>query len=131
MRPLIIDSSIWIEWLRGRSSDLRELARERVAVMPAIVALELLAGARERRAYRIVHALIGALERRRRLVLPSKEDFFLSGEALAELGWSASAKSNDALIVACARRIGAEILTLDADLNPLAKALSVPLVSTG
>jgi predicted nucleic acid-binding protein len=130
MRALIVDTSVWIEWLRGNRRDLRELARDRAVALPAIVATELLSGARDRASYKAVHSLIEAFDRQRRLILHAKEDHFLAGEALADLGWPASRKSNDALILACARRIGAEVLTRDlADFKPLAKLLAVTLVS--
>lgn len=129
MRSLIVDSSVWVDWLRGKSQDTRELARERVLIMPAVVAMELLSGARERRVSRSMHQLISSFERHRRLFSPTLEDFLLAGETLADLGWSASHKANDALIIATARRIGAEVLTRDlSDMGPLAKGMSVRLV---
>jgi predicted nucleic acid-binding protein len=130
MRPLIIDTNIWVEWLRGRAKDTRELSRDRILVMPGVVALELLSGARDRKSHRVIHDLVSTFERHQRLILFTKEDYFAAGAALADLGWPASSKSNDALIVACARRIGAEVLSKDiSDLGPLAKCLSVTLVT--
>lgn len=130
MRPLIIDTNIWVEWLRGRDEATREQVRGRVVIMPAIVALELISGTRNRRSSRVVFGLVGAFERRRRLLSPVIDDFKLAGETLAELGWPASSKTNDALIVSCARRVGGEVLSRDlSDLGPLARAMTVPLLS--
>ena len=124
MKPLIVDTSLWIEWLRGNKRELREEARGRIMYLPAVIPMELLSGAHTKKAYQLVSDIIGTFERNQRLFIPSLEDFKKAGTILADLGWAASKKSNDVLICVCARKIGAEIWTCDySDFAPVAEAL--------
>lgn len=128
MKPLMIDTSIWVDWLRGHKKDLREEARGRVQFLPATVAMELLSGAHTRKNYKIVSDLIESFERNNRFILPTIGDFKQAGSTLADLHWPASKKSNDVLIIVCARKIGAEVWTCDyADFQPIAENLQVSL----
>jgi predicted nucleic acid-binding protein len=132
MKPVVIDTNIWVDWFRGAAGTpvvSRDAIRGRVVFMPAVVGLELLSGARDRKSFRMVSDLIDTFSRNSRFVLPDDKDYRAAGSALAELGWSASKKTGDALVVACARKIGAEIWTRDfADLTPLAEYFSVSLI---
>src|SRR3954464_15170888 len=113
MKPLIVDTSLWIEWLRGNKSDLREEARVRIMFLPAIIPMELLSGAQTKKAYQLISNIVDTFERQRRILIPSLEDYKKAGAVLADLGLPASKKSNDALICVCARKIGAEVWTCD------------------
>ncbi len=130
MRPLIVDTNVWIDWLRGKNVELRELSRDRILFMPSIVAMELLSGAKDRKSYKTVIELINSFDRHKRILVHTKEDYLMAGEALADLGWPASRKSNDALVISTARRMGAEVLTKDqSDFKQLAALVSVSLSS--
>lgn len=124
MKPLLVDTSVWIDWLRGNRRDLREEARGRIMFMASIVAMELLSGARNRKSYQIISEAMGAFERHQRILLPSFDEYESAGLVLADLGWPASKKSNDVLIAVCARRIGAEVWTCDySDFAPVGQSL--------
>ena len=126
MRPLVIDSSVWIEWLRGNQASIRDESKGRILFLPAVIPMELLSGAHTRKSFQLVSAVIESFERNRRLLIPTLEDYRKAGSVLADLGWSASKKSNDVLIGVCARRIGAEIWTCDySDYSLIAKALQL------
>ncbi len=126
MKPLIVDTSVWIDWLRGNRSELRDEARGRVMFLPAVVAMELSSGAQTKKSFQIITNLIETFERNRRVLLPTLEDFLSAGSVLSDLGWSASKKSNDVLISVLARKIGAEIWTCDySDFSPVAENLRI------
>ncbi len=126
MKPLVVDTSVWVHWLRGEKLDKFEEAKARTQHMPAIVALELTAGVRERNGARAVMHLIESFRRGGRLLIPIDREFERAGETLADLSWPASKKSNDVLIAILARRIGAEVWTADeADFRPVARALGL------
>ncbi len=126
MKPLIVDTSVWIDWLRGNRGELREEARSRVMFMASIVSMELLSGARSRKSYQVISEIIEAFKRHQRILLPLQEEYEKAGLVLADLGWPASKKSNDVLIGVCARRIGAEVWTCDySDFAPVAKSLNL------
>jgi predicted nucleic acid-binding protein len=98
--------------------------------MASVVAMELFSGARSRKSYQVISETIGAFRRQQRIIVPSLDEFEKAGVVLADLGWPASKKSNDALIAVCARKIGAEIWTCDySDFAPVGRALQLPLRS--
>jgi predicted nucleic acid-binding protein len=126
MKPLIVDTSVWIEWLRDHHQQLREESRGRIIFLPAIVALELFSGAHSKKSHQLISNLIGTFERNRRIIIPTLEDYQQAGSLLSDLGWPASKKSNDVLIAVCARKIGGEIWTCDySDFSALGESLRV------
>lgn len=128
MRPVVIDTSLWIEWFRGNLGVLREEAKNRLLFMPSIVAMELLSGVRNKKDSQMVNHLIQTFGRHQRLLVPMQRDFERGGAVLGSLGLPASKKSNDVLISVCARRIGAEVWTCDfSDFEPISKELSLIL----
>jgi predicted nucleic acid-binding protein len=130
LRPIVIDTSLWIDWLHGKSRVARERSQGRIIYMPAIVAQELLSGAKDRRTDKAIHEVIGAFSRNGRFVVPVQDDYMRAGSVLADLGWPASKKSNDVLISVCSRRIGAEVWTKDtSDFSVLGKHLFIPILS--
>ena len=126
MKPLLVDTSVWIDWLRGSRKDLREEARGRIMFMASVVAMELFSGAKSRKSYQVISGTIDAFRRHQRIIVPSLDEFEKAGVVLADLGWPASKKSNDVLIAVCARKIGAEVWTCDySDFAPVGKALQL------
>ena len=105
MRPVVIDTSLWIGWFRGSLGLLREEAKNRLLFMPPIVAMELLSGVRNKKDSQMVSHLIQTFGRHQRLLVPMQGDFERSGAILGRLGLPASKKSNDVLISVCARRV--------------------------
>jgi len=84
----------------------------------SVVAYELAVSAKNRRTRALVRELVSPMERTGRLVAPSFEDWMTAAEVIsgiseAERGWRSKlpALLNDVLIAACARQIGATLLT--------------------
>jgi predicted nucleic acid-binding protein len=123
VKPIVVDTTLWIEWFRGQKASAKERLRGAILYMPAVVAMELLSGVQDRRSYKLVDDLLETFSKNQRFLIPNKTDYVLAGNTLADLGWPASKKSNDALIAACARRLGAEIWACDRDFVTLAKML--------
>ena len=128
MKPLVLDTSILIEWLRGRRKELIPDARDRLLYLPAPVEMELLAGIKNLKHQRVLEALLGPFSRHNRIITPKREDFRRAGQVLAETGKSSSLHGNDALICVCARSIGAELWTLNKkDFTPFSQVLRLAL----
>ncbi len=128
MKPLVIDTSVWIDWLRGESAPLRERTEGRILFMPSVVAMELYSGARHTKTVRVVGDLVAPFSRHGRLISPSDDDFRRTGLLMADLKLPASKFSNDVLICMSARKIGGEIWSLNrADYLPISQALHLTL----
>jgi predicted nucleic acid-binding protein len=131
MKPIIFDTSIWVDWFRGsrKGTWLSDISAGRVIYLPSVVVMELYSGARDAKTLRIIDSFIEPFARNRRVIIPNEKDYVTTGKILAELKWPASKFSNDALIVVCARKIGAELYSLNKkDFVPLCRKLSVLLV---
>ena len=103
-------------------------ARSRRVFLPATVEMELLAGIRNLRGQRLLEALLNPFYRHNRILLPNLEDYRKAGQILAETGFPVSKHANDALISVCARKIGAELWTLNKqDFAPLCGILQVAI----
>ncbi len=130
MKPVVLDTSIWVNWLRGKDSDLRTRYNDRVIYIPTPVVLELFSGAHDIRTHKLIHSLVDSFNRHHRILLPSVSDLQKAGETIAHLKWSATRQQGDALIAVLARKIGAELVTLNLkDFAPLARYLKLDLYS--
>lgn len=128
MRPLVVDTTLWVQWLRGNSPKSRQALQGRFIWMPAPVAAELGSGARSRESAETLNTLLKPFERNGRCIVLNWRDFRLAGEILAQLKWPASPKLGDVLIAVSARKIGAEIWTLNIDdFRPLGEHLGIPV----
>ncbi len=128
MKPLLLDTTVWIEWLQGRSRGLVERSRERTLYMAAPVEMELQAGIHSVRSQRAFDAFLRPFAIHNRILVPGREDFRKAGEILADVGMSASKHATDALICVCARKIGAELWTLNRrDFLPFCRLLHVTI----
>lgn len=103
MKPLVIDTSVWIEWLHGRRRDLLDLSKGRPMSLAAPVELELYAGAHTTRDLRLLEAMLSPFARPSRVLVPKKEDCRKAGQVLSETGLQASKHADDALNCVCAR----------------------------
>ncbi|MGK5085540.1 PIN domain-containing protein [Bdellovibrionota bacterium FG-1] len=130
MKPVIVDTTLWVHWLRGTSARSRQALQGRFVWMPSVVAAELWSGARTRESVLALNTLMRPFERNRRCIVLNWEDYRLAGETLAQLNWPASPKLGDALIAVSARKTGAEIWTSNTeDFNALGKLLGVLIVN--
>jgi predicted nucleic acid-binding protein len=120
MRPLVLDSSIYISALRSGEDaalTLRRLDPEAAVWLSAVVLEELYAGVSvsDRR---LVERLEHDFERTRRILVPSLNDWTQAGKVLARLaaeyGYERIARArltNDALIAMSAARQGITVIT--------------------
>lgn len=123
MKPLLFDTSIWVEHLRRDvlGALFPSVQRHFILGLDAIVAAELVAGCRSKRERRVVDALRGPFERAGRLLAPERADFIRAAAAISRLrtrGKNLSKPGSallDGLIAAVAVREGALLITLNHD----------------
>jgi len=121
MRRVVIDTSLYIDWLNvGRHEDVL-FARDAVKYLSAVVILELYAGARSPRDRRIVSNVVAAFDRASHLLVPSGMVYEEAGHVLRALQQSrgrqvarSASLVNDVLIALSARSIGATVVTNNA-----------------
>ncbi len=120
MRPVLLDSSIYITALRAGDEavlTLRRLAPEALVWLSAVVLEELYAGV-SRRDRRVVERLERDFDRARRILVPNLNDWTQAGKVLARLaaeyGYERIGQArltNDALIAMSAARQGITVIT--------------------
>jgi predicted nucleic acid-binding protein len=131
MRPVVLDTSVYISALRSYGDDmmkLRRIASGAPVWLSAVVLEELYAGATGG-SVRAVDKLERDFERARRILVPNSNDWALAGRVLArlasELGYQHIGRArltNDALIAMSAARTGMTIITTnEKDFASLAK----------
>lgn len=111
MRRVLLDTSIYVDWFRSRRHQELIAGREGAPSLSAVVAMELLAGARGAKG---VERLVDEFRRRRRLLLPGGQTWWRAARVLRELhaaGASASSVASDALIAMTARAEGLRLFT--------------------
>ena len=118
----LLDTNVYLEAVRSEESRAR-FRRAFFPLLPAtflsaVVAYELNVDARDRRTRSLIRDFIRPMERTGRLVSPGFEDWVDASEIVTAIeerdkGWRSKlpALLNDVLIVLCARRIGATLLT--------------------
>ncbi len=130
MKPVIVDTSLWVQWLRGSAPKSRQALQGRFVWMPSVVATELGSGARSRESLNALNTLLKPFEQNRRCIVLNWQDFRLAGEVLAELKWPASPKLGDVLVAVSARKIGGELWTSNRkDFEPLGDRLGIVVLS--
>ncbi|MFC1617096.1 type II toxin-antitoxin system VapC family toxin [Candidatus Margulisiibacteriota bacterium] len=129
MKPIIVDTSIWIDWARGKKEALIDVIRGRIVYMPVTVYMELVSGIRDKESRKSVYKMLEPFERNKRIVCPSFKDYQLAGEVLARLGWSASKFSNDVMIAILTKKMGGLLLTANyKDFRPVCSFIEVDII---
>ncbi len=119
MNPtVLIDTSIWVEYLRGKNQDLVEsvksLLRTRRATLCGIVLSELLAGVRTRKSRDTLKQTLDALEYSE----VSRDTWILAGELSGNLKQQGiSVPLTDLILAALALENDSELYTLDSHFN--------------
>lgn len=118
MRRIVIDTSLYIDWLNARRHEALLFERSSVKYLSAVVLLELFAGASSPRDRKFVGGIAAAFEKADRLLLPPAAVYAEVGHVLRALQASfdydlAGAHSlvGDVLIALSARSIGATVIT--------------------
>ena len=121
---VIFDTSVYVDYLRsGKLAHIVEgRAGQAVVHLSAVVAQELLVGAPDRKAVRFLEGLVNRFNAMGRLVVPEIQDWMRAGSAIRQVaqrhGFEQVRRArltNDALILASGLRLGATILTRNAD----------------
>jgi predicted nucleic acid-binding protein len=111
LRRVLIDTSIYVDWFRARRHEQIVAGRHGPPSLSAVVAMELLAGARP---HEHLTAWTASFAQRGRLLVPGWQVWKLAARVLRGLrarGASVAALSNDVLIAMTARAGGFRLFT--------------------
>ncbi len=122
--PILLDTNVYLSAIRSDEGaavfENRFLPLVFQTYIAAVVVEELYAGALDSQGVRLVEKYVGALERASRVVAPNFQDWKEAGKIIARITQKEAAlKSktqqilNDILLALCARRIGADLYTLN------------------
>ncbi len=121
MRRLVLDTTLYIDWLNAGRHEGVLFQRDAVKYLSAVVVLELYAGAFSPRDRRIVGSVVAAFDRADRILVPSSAVYVDAGHVLRALQARRGRRVpgspslvNDVLIALSARSIGATVVTSNA-----------------
>lgn len=118
MKRVLFDTNLYVDWLNNGLHQELLVGPGLVRYLSAIVVMELRAGARARRANKILDQLLLPYLKARRLIVPSSKLYDEAGEILRELRGMGrdvrrAAIVHDILIALTARGLGASLYTRD------------------
>jgi predicted nucleic acid-binding protein len=124
--PVLLDTNVYLFAMRSAAGadffERRFVPLVFQTFISGIVVEELYAGALTPGAIRLVEQYVGALERARRVIAPTFQDWKEAGKLVASLTLKEPERKpkvqkilNDILLVLTARRIGADLFTFNAD----------------
>ena len=118
MRRVVIDTNLYIDWLRTGRHEGVLFERDVVKYLSAVVVLELYAGAYSSHDRRVVRGVVATFGRVERILVPSGAVYEDAGHVLRALNQSRGYRlsgspslTNDVLIALSARSIGATVVT--------------------
>ena len=120
---MLIDTGVWIDWLRGVDSDattqVDTALAEGLAWLAPVILQELLQGARSENEFAILQREFADQP----MLIPTVETFILAGNLYARGRWQGVTirSPHDCLISALAVEYDAPLLTLGRDLQAIAK----------
>ena len=124
--PVLLDTNVYLDALKSVAGATR-FERQFLPLvfqtyLSSIVAEELYAGALDERAVRLIERQVGALERVGRVITPLFEDWKKAGKLVAAITRREPGRKpkvqqmlNDILLALSARRMGADLYTLNRD----------------
>ncbi len=128
---MLVDSSVWVDYLSNRESPLvalldRSLRESRLVATTGVILQEILQGARTERAFHLLRSRLARLA-----YLPATKETFVAAAALHRKarGHGMTVPTVDALIASTAISHGAPLLTADAHFRALASVSKLRLVS--
>ena len=124
--PVLLDTNVYLDALKSAAGatrfELRFLPLVFQTYLSSVVVEELYAGALDERAVRLIERQVGALKRVGRVITPLFEDWKKAGKLVAvitrrEPGRKPKVQQmlNDILLALSARRMGADLYTLNRD----------------
>ena len=121
MRRVVIDTNLYIDWLRAGRHEGILFEREAVKYLSAVVVHELYAGAYSSHDRRVERGVVATFDRAERILVPSGAIYEDAGHVLRALNQSRGHRmagspslTNDVLIALSARSIGATVVTSNA-----------------
>jgi predicted nucleic acid-binding protein len=127
---ILIDTSVWIEYFRKRSSDLSnevdEILSRREVYVPKIVVAELIQGSKSEQEVSIIRDFLEAFN-----IIDQKEDTWVKA---GELSFNLKKKGkivnlSDCYIAVIAQEHSCQILTLDEHFKDIQKTLNIRLTN--
>lgn len=128
LRKVVLDTNLYVDWLNRGSHEALFAGPGLIRYLPAVVHMELGAGATTRNAQRALEKLVRTYRSVGRLVVLDDQAFDAAGSALRSLrkrGLEIRRASlvNDVLIALSARAVGATLITADTDYARIAAVL--------
>lgn len=128
LRKVVLDTNLYVDWLNRGTGDALFTGPGLVRYFPAVVHMELNAGATTVRARRALEKLVRAYRAAGRVVVLDAQAFEMAGGALRSLRKRGievrrSSLVNDVLIALSARAVGATLMTADTDYEAIASVL--------
>lgn len=120
LRKVVLDTNLYVDWLNAGAREELFAGPGLIRYLPAIVHMELRAGAKLTKARRALDKLVRTYRSVGRVIVLDDPAFGLAGatlRALRERGKEVRRASlvNDVLIALSARSVGATLMTADAD----------------
>lgn len=128
LRKVVLDTNLYVDWLNTGAHEELFAGPGFVRYLPAVVHMELGAGATTRSAQRALDKLARAYSSVGRVVVLNAGAFDVAGSTLRKLrqrGTEVRRASlvNDVLIALSARSVGATVMTADADYETIGSVL--------
>ena len=70
MKPIVVDTSLWADWARGKNKASLKLIQGRIIYLLSIVIMGLLAGARDKHSKKTIRSTINPCIKHNRIVNP-------------------------------------------------------------
>ena len=122
--PILLDTNVYLFAMRSENGaaffERQFLPLVFQTHLSSVVVEELYAGALDAQAVRLVESYVGALERARRVIAPTFQDWKEAGQLVARATCKETSRKSkvqqmlhDILLALCARRIGADLFTFN------------------
>ena len=130
VEKILIDTSVWIEYLRNRSSSLGnkldEILSRKEVYVPKIVVAELIQGAKSEREVSIIKDFLEAFN----IIDQEENTWFKAGELSFDLKKKGKIVNlTDCYIAVIAQEHGCQIFTLDEHFRYIQKSLNISLIN--
>jgi hypothetical protein len=130
VEKILIDTSVWIEYLRNRSSSLGnkldEILSRKEVYVPKIVVAELIQGAKSEREVSIIKDFLEAFN----IIDQEENTWFKAGELSFGLKKKGKIVNlTDCYIAVIAQEHGCQIFTLDEHFKNIQKSLNISLIN--
>jgi len=128
---VLIDTSVWIEYFRNRSSSISnevdQILSKKEVYVPKIVIAELIQGAKSEREVSIIRDFLEAFN----IIDQTEDSWFKAGDLSFNLKKKGkNVNLTDCYIAVMAQENGCQIFTLDEHFKDIQKGLDIDLIET-